>query len=189
VTARRAAVFLDRDGVLADLVWHEVDQAYEGAAQPERVTLAADAAEGLRRIRDAGYVMVVVSNQPAAAKGTATRAQLAATHDRFVALLEGAGVELDDYRYCFHHPDEACSCRKPEPGLILRAADELDVDVRRSWMIGDADRDVEAGRRAGCRTILIDNPQSEHRRGGESRANHRARSLAEAAVIVLRDEL
>jgi histidinol-phosphate phosphatase family protein len=184
VTTGRAGVFLDRDGVIAELVWHDADHASEGASHPDRMTLAADAVAALRTIQDAGFLAVVVSNQPAAAKGTASREDLDATHRRLVALLEKAGVELDAYRYCFHHPDDGCSCRKPEPGLILSAADELGVDLRRSWMIGDADRDVDAGRRAGCRTILIENPQSEHRRDGAGRADYCARNLAEAAVIV-----
>lgn len=196
VTADRAAVFLDRDGVIAGLVWHDLDEAYESAARPERVALMADAPAAVNAISAAGYLTVVVSNQPAAAKRTATRAELAATHDRVVALLAEAGVQLDAFRYCFHHPDgvepeltTTCSCRKPEPGLILGAADDLDIDLERSWMIGDADGDVEAGRRAGCRTILVENPQSSHRRRGLSDPDHHARDLAEAAVIVTAGQL
>ncbi len=191
VTAQSAAVFLDRDGVIAELVWHDVDHAYESAAHPERVALMADAPAALSSIRAAGYLTVVVSNQPAAAKGTATRAELAAAHDRLVELLGEAGAGVDAFRYCLHHPQgvepeltTTCSCRKPEPGLILGAADDLHVDLERSWMIGDADRDVEAGRRAGCRTILVENPRSSHRREGLSEPDHHARDLAEAAVIV-----
>jgi histidinol-phosphate phosphatase family protein len=187
VSSPHAAVFLDRDGVIAELVWHDRDNAYEGAAHPERLALAAGAADGVKAIRAAGFITVVVSNQPAAAKGTATQAELAATHDRFVELLRAAGVELDAYRYCFHHPDDACACRKPHPGLLLQAADELGLDLRRSWMIGDADRDIEAGRRAGCRTILIENPQSAHRRAEASPADYRAPTLAAAAFIVAAD--
>jgi len=188
---RRPAVFLDRDGVIAELVWHEIDGAYESAAHPDRVSLVSDAAFALRAMRDAGFLTVVVSNQPAAAKGTASRADLAATHDRIVALLSDAGVEVDEFRYCFHHPEgvepeltAACSCRKPEPGLILGAAADLGVDVERSWMIGDADSDVEAGRRAGCRTILVEHPLSSHRRKGGDHADYRVRTVTEAADIV-----
>jgi D-glycero-D-manno-heptose 1,7-bisphosphate phosphatase len=189
---RRPAVFLDRDGVIAELVWHDVDGAYESVAHPDRVSLVADAPAALRAMRDAGFLTVVVSNQPAAAKGTASRADLGATHDRIVALLSDAGVEVDEFRYCFHHPDgvepglsTACSCRKPEPGLILGAAADLDLDVERSWMIGDADSDVEAGRRAGCRTILVEHPRSAHRRTRGDCADFRVRNLAEAADIVV----
>jgi D-glycero-D-manno-heptose 1,7-bisphosphate phosphatase len=191
VTADRAAVFLDRDGVISELVWHEVDHAYESAADPDRVALMAGVPDALKAIRDAGFLTVVVSNQPAAAKGTASRQDLVATHDRIVALLAEAGVELDAFRYCLHHPrgveselSRRSSCRKPEPGLILRAADDFDIDLERSWMVGDADRDVEAGRRAGCCTILVENPRSSHRRKGSSGPDYLARDLAEAAVIV-----
>jgi D-glycero-D-manno-heptose 1,7-bisphosphate phosphatase len=187
----RQAVFLDRDGVIAELVWHDIDQAYESAVQPDHVALVSDAAEALRTMRAAGLLTVVVSNQPAAAKGTASREDLAATHERVVALLAEAGVEVDHFRYCFHHPSGVdpqlagtCSCRKPEPGLILGAATDLGVAVARSWMIGDADSDIEAGRRAGCRTILVEHPLSSHRRGGGENADYRVRTLAEAADIV-----
>jgi D-glycero-D-manno-heptose 1,7-bisphosphate phosphatase len=196
VSSGRPAVFLDRDGVIAGLVWLEDDNAYESASSPDRVELMPDAAHALKAIGAAGYLTVVASNQPAAAKRTATHADLAAAHERFVELLEGEGVRLDDYRYCFHHPEgtepeltATCSCRKPEPRLILDAAAELGVDVARIWMIGDADRDVEAGSRAGCRTVLIENPLSAHRRNSAGASHYRARNLDEAGVIVTRAEL
>jgi D-glycero-D-manno-heptose 1,7-bisphosphate phosphatase len=187
----RPAVFLDRDGVITELVWHDIDGAYESAAHPDRVSLVPDAGAALRAMRSAGFLIVVVSNQPAAAKGTASRADLDATHRRIVALLSEAGAHIDEFRYCLHHPrgiepelTQECSCRKPEPGLILAAAADLDIDVERSWMIGDADIDIEAGCRAGCRTILVEHPLSAHRRGSDIAADYRVRNLAEAADIV-----
>jgi D-glycero-D-manno-heptose 1,7-bisphosphate phosphatase len=103
VNAGRPAVFLDRDGVIAGLVWHDVDNAHESASSPDGIELMPDVAEALKTIGAAGYLTVVVSNQPAAAKRTATRAELAAAHDRLVDLLEAEGVRLDAYRYSIHH--------------------------------------------------------------------------------------
>ena len=134
-----------------------------------------------------------MSNQPSAAKGTADLAALAAVHDAVVALLAEEGLAVDEVRYCFHHPagtdpelGRACDCRKPAPGLILQAADALGLDeaaLGRSWLIGDSDVDVEAGRAAGLRTVLVEDPRSAHRRHG-AEADARAGDVLEAARIV-----
>jgi D-glycero-D-manno-heptose 1,7-bisphosphate phosphatase len=172
--AERAAVFLDRDGVIVDLVPDPLTGTDESPYTPRDVRLLPDVPEALRALRDAGYVLVGVSNQPAAAKGNVPLEQLHAVHERTADLLAAAGVELDDWRYCFHHPDGTvleltgpCDCRKPAPGMLLAAAEDLGIDLGRSWMVGDSDSDVIAGARAGCRTALIEHPGSTHRRGGE----------------------
>jgi D-glycero-D-manno-heptose 1,7-bisphosphate phosphatase len=187
-------VFLDRDGVLVALVWDEDDAAFEAPNRADDVALLPGAAEAVGSIHAAGYTTVVVSNQPAAAKRKASRADLDDVHARVVTLLADAGTWIDDYRYCLHHPLGAvpdlarrCSCRKPEPGMLRAAAAELQIDLPSSWMIGDADRDVEAGRRAGCRTILIANPRSRHRRSG-GRADYCVATISEAAAIVISKE-
>jgi D-glycero-D-manno-heptose 1,7-bisphosphate phosphatase len=135
----------------------------------------------------------VVSNQPGAAKRKASLDDLRAVHERVVELLAGHGVQLDGYRYCFHHPDGEdpdlsgpCACRKPQPGLITEAAGELGLDLRASWMVGDADRDVEAGRSAGCRTVIVLNSASQHRRNDRVEVDASAGDLAEAAAIITR---
>jgi histidinol-phosphate phosphatase family protein len=137
-------------------------------------------------LAEAGYRVVVVSNQPGAAKGLVTPAVLDAVHAAVVDALAAAGVHIDTWRYCFHHPDagDTCACRKPEPGLLLDAARELDLALDSSWMIGDADTDVEAGRRAGCRTALVLNPLSAHRRNG-AEADVAGATLADAAGAIL----
>ena len=121
------AVFFDRDGVIVELVWDEVDGSYEGPHAKEDVHLVSGASEAIRRIRALDYRTVVVSNQPGAAKGKASHEQLLETHAHVVQLLAEQGVEIDDYRYCFHHPDaldprlaRACECRKPKPGCCSR---------------------------------------------------------------------
>lgn len=152
------------------------------------VRLAAGAADAVRALAAAGFRVVVVSNQPAAAKRQVDRAVLDEIHATVERALADAGARVDAWRYCFHHPDagDACDCRKPQPGLLLAAASELEIDLAASWMVGDADTDVEAGLRAGTKTVLIENPLSAHRRnGGGGDANARAGTLADAARLIL----
>jgi D-glycero-D-manno-heptose 1,7-bisphosphate phosphatase len=186
-----AAVFLDRDGVVVELVWDDIDGSYEGPNAEEGVHLAPGAADAIGRIRSLDYRTVVVSNQPGAAKGKASQDELRDVHWYVVRLLAEQGVEVDDYRYCLHHPDAVvpelrreCACRKPNPGMLLQAAAALDIDLSRSWMIGDSDSDAEAGRAAGCRTILVENPRSAHRRRNAGRPDYRAKDITDAVEIV-----
>jgi D,D-heptose 1,7-bisphosphate phosphatase len=151
-----AAVFLDKDGTLIDDVPYNVD--------PARIRLAAGVAEGLLRLRLAGFRLIVISNQSGIARGHFFEEDLEPVRDRLGELLRDVGVGLDGFYYCPHHPEGTlpeysivCGCRKPEPGLILVAARDHEIDLGRSWFIGDILDDVEAGCRAGCRTVLIDN--------------------------------
>jgi D-glycero-D-manno-heptose 1,7-bisphosphate phosphatase len=159
----------------------------ESPYRPEDVQLVPGAAEAIRELRDAGFLLVAASNQPGAAKGNATMEQLKAVHERVVELLAAEGAELDDWRYCFHHPDAdgPCSCRKPEPGMLLDAAAQHGIDLSRSWMVGDADRDMEAGRSAGVRTVLVEHPGSAHRRKGAP-SDAVVRNLSGALGIILK---
>jgi D-glycero-D-manno-heptose 1,7-bisphosphate phosphatase len=145
--ASRRAVFLDRDGTLIEDVGYPRD--------PEAVRLVDGAAEALDALRRAGFALVVVSNQSGIGRGLITREEADAVHRRFVDELRALGVEPDDVRYCPHAPEEGCTCRKPEAGLLLDSARALALDLGRSFMVGDKPVDVEAGRRAGCRTIVL----------------------------------
>lgn len=156
MSAANKAVFLDKDGTLV------VDLPYN--VDPDRMALMPGAGEALRRLNDAGYALIVVSNQSGVARGLFAESALPAVEQRLREMLAGYGVALAGFYYCPHHPAGAaleyaieCDCRKPAPGLILRAAAEHGIDLEGSWMIGDILNDVEAGRRAGCRTILFDN--------------------------------
>lgn len=149
VSAAGAAIFLDKDGTLIDDVPYNVD--------PARITLAPGAVAGLRRLSRLGYRLLVVSNQPGVAQGRFDVGALEPVRLRLARLLSEQGVHLEGFYYCPHGPDEGCACRKPLPGMLLRAAAEHRIDLAASWMIGDILDDVEAGARAGCRTILIDN--------------------------------
>lgn len=183
------AVFLDRDGLINELVGDPVSGLPESPSRPEDVRLAPDAVEALRTLRGLGVPLIVISNQPNAAKQKNTLEELEAVHEAVVGLLEEAGLAIDDYRYCYHHPDgtdpelgRACPCRKPEPGLIFEAAEGL--DLVRSWMIGDSDVDIQAGQAADCRTILVEVPGSAHRRKGNVNPEYRVPNFREAADII-----
>jgi D-glycero-D-manno-heptose 1,7-bisphosphate phosphatase len=185
------AVFLDRDGVINEPVPDVRSGRPESPYRPEDVRLTEGAVGALRMLHDAGFLLIVVSNQPAAAKGTVSMDELRAVHARVVELLAAHGVELDDWRYCFHHPDGVvpelsgpCECRKPAPGMLLDAAREHDVDLAASWIVGDSDVDVQAGETAGVKTVLVQNPLTAHRRKGAA-AHEIVRNLSDAAGIIL----
>lgn len=150
------AVFLDKDGTLVANVPYNVD--------PERIRLLPGVAEGLRLLHARGYRLIVISNQPGVAQGFFPEEALGAVEERLWRLFARVGVPLAGFYYCPHHPAGrivsytlTCSCRKPNPGLIERAAQEHAIEVSSSWVIGDILDDIEAGRRAGCRTVFIDN--------------------------------
>jgi D-glycero-D-manno-heptose 1,7-bisphosphate phosphatase len=171
----KAAVFMDKDGTLVENLPYNVD--------PARITLAGGAAEAVDAFAERGMPVIVVSNQPGAALGFFDEAQL---KDVEKALQERLSGKLKGFYYCPHHPEAGCRCRKPSPGLLLRAAREQGVDLGRSWMIGDILDDVEAGRRAGCRTCLIDNGnETEWIMSQARRPDRVAADLAEAAALIL----
>jgi len=186
------AAFLDRDGVLVGLVPHPLSGQPESPLDPEDVVLLPGAAAAVRRLREAGYLVVGVSNQPAAAKGLVDMGTLEGVQTRVVELLEREGAGPDAFSLCFHHPQgvlpeltRACDCRKPAPGMLLEAAKRLDLDLEASWMVGDTDGDVAAGRAAGCRTVLIENPGSAHKRAGDTPSDAKAPDLPAAVERIV----
>jgi D-glycero-D-manno-heptose 1,7-bisphosphate phosphatase len=183
----RPVVFVDRDGVLNDLVLDPETGQNESPLDKRSVRLVDEAAPAAARLREMGFSLACVTNQPAAAKGRLTLEELLGVHERVLQLLDEKGVQFDAVRMCLHHPDGVvadltgvCACRKPAPGMLLDAGRDLDADLSRSWMIGDTDADVEAGQAAGCHTILVENPSSEHKRRGSVTPDHRVSSLSEA---------
>jgi histidinol-phosphate phosphatase family protein len=161
----RAAIFLDKDGTLVENVPYNVD--------PAHVRLLPGVLPGLRRLTHAGFALVVVSNQAGVALGRFPRSALDRLAHCLDDLMHDAGVTILDYLWCTHHPDGtdaahavACACRKPQPGLLTAAARRHALALHASWMIGDILDDVEAGRRAGCRAVLVDRGgETEWRRG------------------------
>jgi histidinol-phosphate phosphatase family protein len=188
----KRAAFLDRDGVLNRLVADARSGLPESPLAPADVALLPGAAAAAARLAGAGFVLVGVSNQPAAAKGTVALEQLEAVHARVIELLASAGVAFDAFQVCWHHPEALitelagpCECRKPAPGMLLEAAAALDIDLARSWMVGDSDSDILAGRAAGTRTILVEHPASAHKRLGVAAPDATAPDLAAAATRII----
>lgn len=188
-------VFLDRDGVLNEYAVDRATGLLDSPFRPEDVTLVTGAAEAAARLSGAGFTLVCVTNQPAAAKAKASVERLLEVHRRVVELLAADGVVLATSRLCWHHPEGVlpelsgrCECRKPEPGMLLDAAGEIGVDVGASWMVGDTDIDVGAGRAAGCRTALLDYPGTAHKRSSNVRPDLFAADLQGAVAQILGDE-
>lgn len=157
---KQKAIFLDRDGTINKYVGFLRDiNDFE---------LIDGVAEAIKEINRSGYLAVVVTNQPVIARGEVTYEELNEIHNKMETLLGKQGAYLDAIYYCPHHPDSGfdgevkelkldCDCRKPKPGLLLKAAEELNIDLSQSWMIGDSKNDIMAGKNAGCKTALIGN--------------------------------
>jgi D-glycero-D-manno-heptose 1,7-bisphosphate phosphatase len=159
---RNRAVFLDRDGVLNDLE-HNSDEGRIGSPlSSKQLRIFSYAGEAVRRIQELGFEAIIVSNQPGVAKRQLTLSEFEKMNGMVRDELKRHGCVLDGEYYCLHHPDALvtkyrldCDCRKPKPGLLLRAAKEKGIDLASSFFVGDALVDVKAGRAAGCRTILL----------------------------------
>ncbi|MEK7615672.1 MAG: HAD family hydrolase [Patescibacteria group bacterium] len=132
------AVFLDRDGPIILDTGHVRDH--------ERVRLSEGAAEGIKLLKEHGFKVIVISNQAGVAKGIITTEQARAVHEKVISLLLSKGVEIDDVYYCFHHPDDACLCRKPKTQHVHDAAAKHGIDLARSFFVGDKEIDVQTGR-------------------------------------------
>jgi len=171
----RRAVFLDRDGTIneeKDYLWRIEDFAFIPGAP-----------EAIRRLREAGFLVVVVTNQSGVARGYFSQADVERLHEHIQRELAKIGTAVDAFYLCPHHPEKGqgelkidCDCRKGRPGMLLQAATEHGIDLAASWMIGDKRADLEAGRAAGCRSLLV-------RTGyGEKELTRGAGALAEAVV-------
>lgn len=155
---KQKAIFLDRDGTL---------NRYVGFLRSiDAFELLPDVCEAVKTINGSGYLAIVITNQPVIARGEVTTEQLQQIHNKMETLLGEEGAYLDGIYYCPHHPHKGyegeipelkieCSCRKPKPGMLLQAAEEFNIDLSASWMIGDGEIDILAGKAAGCRTALI----------------------------------
>ena len=172
----KPAVFLDRDGV--------INANLERSGRPVAPTTLAEfqllpgVESAVRRLKERGYLIVVITNQPDVANGLTRRATVDAMHDIIRAKLA-----VDDIRTCLHNDAAGCDCRKPKPGMILKAAAQHGIDLARSYVVGDRWRDVAAGRAAGCSTVFID---YGYKQDGPNHPDVVVRSLAEATELILR---
>lgn len=155
---RQKAIFLDRDGTINEYVGFLTDI--------KEFRLLDGVAEAIRKINASGYLAIVVTNQPIIARGEVSFTELQEIHNKMETLLGAEGAYIDAIYFCPHHPDKgfegerveykiSCDCRKPKPGMLLKAAEDFNIDLSRSWMVGDRKNDVEAGKNAGCKTVLI----------------------------------
>lgn len=175
---KQKAVFLDRDGVI---------NKYVGFLRNiNDFELLDGVSKAIRKINESGYLAIVVTNQPVIARGEVSFAELTEIHNKMETLLGEDGAYLDAIYFCPHHPDKGfdgeipelkfdCDCRKPKPGMLIKAAKEFNIDLTKSWMVGDSDSDIMAGKNAGCSTVLI----------GESDENMCASNLLEAVDYII----
>ncbi|MFJ4982133.1 D-glycero-alpha-D-manno-heptose-1,7-bisphosphate 7-phosphatase [Streptomyces coeruleorubidus] len=181
----RAAVFLDRDGT--------VTEPRHYPARPADLVLAPGVGPALRRLQRQGWSLVLVTNQSGLARGLFSLRTLDAMHRYLRTLLTSHGVRLDGIYVCPHHPDGAvdglsfrCACRKPNAGLLVVAAEELDLDLASSWMVGDFASDIDAGRRAGCRTAWVGPAATTGTRPPGTEPTLRTATVAEALHHIAR---
>jgi len=179
----KAAVFFDRDGTLIE------DPGYLN--HPDQVRLLDGAAEVLKELKLLDYQAVVVTNQSGVARGIVSEEMLGRIHERLGELLAQKGAALDGIYYCPYHPDgvipkyrQDSDWRKPAPGMLLAAAEEMDIDLTHSWVIGDSQRDIEAGHRAGCRAILLRAASAGQEETGTDGPDHVAVNIREAANMI-----
>jgi len=146
----RKAVFLDRDGTIAK------DVSY--CRRPEDFELLPGATEGIRLLNENGYKVIIITNQSGIGRGYFTEVVLKDIHKKMMAVLAVSGAYIDDIYYCPHLPEDDCDCRKPKPGMVIKAVREHDINIAESYFIGDKIQDIETGQAIACRTVLISSP-------------------------------
>ena len=144
----KKAVFFDRDGVINKERTDYVKNTSELEIFPNII-------EPIKKLKGAGFSIIVITNQSAINRGLTTHQKVSEIHSTIQEFLKKNGTHIDNFYYCPHKPDENCQCRKPKPGLFLRAADELQLNLKLSWMIGDSDTDIQAALAAGCKSLKI----------------------------------
>jgi histidinol-phosphate phosphatase family protein len=173
------AVFLDRDGTIARDVHY--------CRRVEDFEILPRVPEAIRLLNQEGYKVVVITNQSGIARGYFSEATLSLIHRKMVTTLEQAGGHIDAVYVCPHHPDEGCDCRKPSPILVKRAATDIGIALDQSYMIGDDSKDVQAGRAAGCRTILLTADPTQRHEDLQVFCDHTAVDLFDAVGWLLED--
>jgi D-glycero-D-manno-heptose 1,7-bisphosphate phosphatase len=172
---KKRAVFLDRDGVINRAIVR--DGKPHPPADLKALEILPGVADAMQLLHESGWLLIVVTNQPDVARGMARLADVKAINQHLQHCLP-----IDEFRTCYHDSGDGCNCRKPLPGALIAAADAHEIDLKMSYMVGDRWRDTEAGERAGCKTIFLDYGYDEKQ---PEKFNHRVRSLAEAAHIIL----
>lgn len=173
------AVFLDRDGTM------NRDVPY--CRRPGDFELFPHTARAVKRLNESGYKVIIITNQSGVARGYFTEETLARIHQKMRDQLAEKDAHIDGIYYCPHHPDDNCDCRKPKPKMVLQAAQEHDVDLKRSFMVGDKPMDIQLGQSVGCRTVLI--PSDPGDAGSEPCSpDYTAADLYQAALWIIRQK-
>jgi len=184
------AVFLDRDGVINEDVYDPVHDEWGSPHRVEDYHLRDGVLEALRTLQDLGAKLILVSNQPSFAKGKTSLENIHAVAAHLEALLDEAGIHFTAFCYSYGHPNAVVPGygpphhdRKPSPYFLLKAAEEHEIDLSASWMVGDRDSDIACGRNAGTKTILVNNPHARHG-DGSVEPDHRAADLTHAVALI-----
>ena len=185
------AVFLDRDGVINPLVYNPETGEYESPHFVEDFSIYTYVLKSLRILKSNGYVIIVVSNQPSYAKGKTSLENIKSIEKLLFNYSEENGNLIDDYYYCYHHPDGIveeysgqCSCRKPGTLFLEKAIEKFDLNEKSCWFVGDQDTDIKCGKAMGFKTIKIDNKHSLHKRGTEP-STYLADNLQDAITKII----
>lgn len=180
-TSTKKAVFLDRDGVINQC--KVIDGKPYAPLSLEEFIVLPGVSDACQKLKRAGFVLVVATNQPDVGRGTLKQEIVEQIHTHMCAQLP-----IDRVEVCYHpgRGESDCDCRKPKPGLLLRAARELSIDLRTSWMVGDRWRDIDCGHAAGCRTVFIDYQYDE---ALKQQPDYRAKNLLEATELILNLEI
>ncbi len=189
----KKAVFLDRDGVINELILNPKTSEYEPPKTIGELQLYPYAIDCLHNLQNAKYELFLVSNQPDHAKGKVSLEDLIEIGDHLFTIFESCGISFRDVYYCFHHPmgtvekySYDCECRKPKPFFLLKAKVDYHLDLGSSWMVGDRDSDILCGQAAGTKTILLEEPKSAKYRHN-TKPDYTVKDLLEATTLILRE--
>ena len=176
---KNKAVFIDRDGTIAR------DVPY--CSKPEDFELLPDVIEGICALNQAGYKIVIITNQSGVGRGYFTEEMLGRIHEKMIDDFKKGNARIDGIYYCPHHPSANCDCRKPKPTMFLRAAKDLNIDFNHSYMVGDMSQDIEAGQKVGCKTVFVEGGSQPADTPLDTQPDYFVGSFAEAVEWILAD--
>jgi D-glycero-D-manno-heptose 1,7-bisphosphate phosphatase len=186
-----AAIFLDRDGVINELYYDDNQGVIDSPFHPDQFELFPKVTDAIKTFHDLGYKVIIISNQPGIAKKHFSEKTFEKIKQKMRKILKKDHAYVDAEYYCLHHPEskidkykKICDCRKPKPGMIYQAAEEHDIDLSKSWMIGDSFVDVEVGSSVGCKTIFIGNKKCYIWEEMKSEPDYVALDLYQASKII-----
>lgn len=195
---KNKAVFLDRDGVINEIVYYKELGIVDSPFTVKQFKLLPDVSKAINKFHKLGFIVILISNQPGQAKNYYSIEVFEKIIEKMKKELEKDGAKLDAEYYCLHHPEaknekykKICDCRKPKPGMILQAVKDYDIELKKSWMIGDGLNDIQAGRAAGCKTILIGKMKCDFCKIMEAegvKPNFIAPNLFKASLIIEKEE-